>query len=102
MGCTAGDVLAAEGEQQGWARTSPMGDAAKLADALVTLCDPATNEKARAAARSAAKDRTWRRSADVVLGLLDQPPPPRPRMIDSQTPAMAALFARKALRKLFR
>ena len=100
--CSAGDVLAAEGEQQGWARTAPVGDTAKLADALVTLCDPATNQTARAAARAAAKDRTWQRSADVVLALLDQPPPPRPRMFDRQTPAIAGVFARKALRKLFR
>ena len=100
--CTAGDVLASEGEQQGWARTAAPGDTATLADAIVALCDPATNEKARAAARVAAKERTWQRSADTVLALLDQPVPHRPRMIDRQTPAIAAVFARKAVRKLLR
>jgi hypothetical protein len=100
--CTAGDVLAAEGEQQGWARTSPVGDAAALADSLVALCDPATNEKARAAARAASRNRTWQRSADILLDLLDRPAPDRPRPIDRNTPALAAVFARKALRKLLR
>ena len=98
--CTSGDVLATEGEQQGWARTAPAGDAHELANAMVALCDPATNEKARAAARAAARERTWQRSADTVLALLDRPAPDRPRIIDRQTPAIAAVFARKALRKL--
>jgi len=100
--CTAGDVLATEGEHQGWARTAPVGDVAALAEAMVTLCDSATNEKARAAARAAAKERTWRRSADAVLALLDQPAPERPKLIDRQTPAIAAVFAKKAVRKLLR
>jgi glycosyltransferase involved in cell wall biosynthesis len=100
--CTAGDVLATEGEQQGWARTAPPGDAEGLAEAIVMLCDPTSNEKARSAARTAAKERTWQRSADTVLGLLEEPAPERPRVIDRQTPAIAAVFARKAIRKLLR
>src|SRR5947209_5562164 len=36
--CTSGDVPASEGEQQGWARTSPNGDPAALAAAVVELC----------------------------------------------------------------
>jgi glycosyltransferase involved in cell wall biosynthesis len=98
--CTSGDVLATEGEQQGWARTAPAGDAHELANAMVALCDPGANEKARAAARAASSERTWQRSADTVLALLDRPAPDRPRIIDRQTPAIAAVFARKALRKL--
>jgi hypothetical protein len=95
-------VLASEGERQGWARTAPVGDAAALADAMVALCDPAENEKARAAARAAAKARTWQHSADTLLALLDAPAPPRPRFFSKDTPALAGVFARKALRKLFR
>jgi len=57
---------------------------------------------ARAAARAAAKERTWRRSADTVLAVLDQPAPERPKLIDRQTPAIAAVFAKKAVRKLLR
>src|SRR5205814_5469980 len=45
-----------------------------LADAIVTLCEPGANEKARALARVAAKERTWQRSADTVLALLEQVP----------------------------
>lgn len=100
--CTAGDVLAMEGEREGWTRTAPAGDAEALADAIVALCDPGANEKARAAAARAAGDHTWQRSADTVLGLLEEPAPVRPRVIDRQTPAVAAVFARKALKKLFR
>ena len=100
--CTAGDVLATEGEHDGWARTSAPGDAEALANAIVALCDPAANEKARAAAARGAKGRTWQRSADVVLGLLEGPAPERPRILDRQTPAVAAVFARKALKKLLR
>ncbi len=100
--CTAGDVLASEGEHQGWARTAPALDTAAFADALVALCAPAENQRARDAARHAAKARTWQRSADTLLALLDQPAPTRPRLFDRQTPAIAAVFARKALRKLFR
>jgi len=100
--CTSGDFLAAEGERQGWARTASPGDAKSLADAIVTLCEPAANEKARALARVAAKERTWQRSADTVLGLLDQAPSERPGVIDRQTPGIAAAFARKAIRKLLR
>ncbi|HET9752440.1 MAG TPA: hypothetical protein VFP52_05745, partial [Myxococcales bacterium] len=102
VACTAGDVLASEGESQGWARTAPAGDARALADAMVALCDPAENAKARTAARAAAKARTWQRSADTLLALLDAPAPPRPRLFDHDTPALAGAFARKALRKLFR
>jgi glycosyltransferase involved in cell wall biosynthesis len=98
--CTAGDVLASEGEQQGWARTAPTGDHAALADALVALCDPGTNQKARDAARLAAASRTWQRSADTVLELLDSPAPPRPALLSRETPALTAVFARKVLRKL--
>ncbi len=100
--CTAGDVLAEEGEHQGWARTSPPGDAQGLAGSLLAFCDPAANEKARTAARAAATTRTWQHSADVLLALLDQPAPPRPHIFDRQTPALAAVFARQALRKLLR
>lgn len=100
--CTSGDVLASEGERQGWARTAPIGDPAAFADALVALCQPAANDKARTAARAAATDRTWQRSADTLLALLDRPAPERPRILDRQTPAIAAVFARKAFRKLFR
>ena len=100
--CTAGDVLATEGEHQGWARTSPPLDVDRFAEALVALCDPAENQRARAAADTAAKARTWQRSADTLLALLDRPAPPRPRLVDRQTPALAAVFARKALRKLLR
>jgi glycosyltransferase involved in cell wall biosynthesis len=100
--CTSGDVLASEGEWQGWARTAPPLDVQRFADALVGLCDPAENQKARAAAREAARDRTWQRSADTLLALLEGPAPDRPRILDRQTPAIAAVFARKALRKLFR
>jgi hypothetical protein len=98
--CTAGDVLASEGERQGWVRTAPPGDAEGLAEAMVALCEPSANEKARVAARMSAKDRTWQRSADTVLALLDQPAPERPRVIDAQTPAIAAVLARKVVRKL--
>lgn len=100
--CTAGDVLACEGELQGWARTAPAGDAAALADAMVALCDPAQNERARAAARTAANARTWQHSAETLLALLDAPPPPRATLLSRDTPALAGVFARKALRKLFR
>jgi glycosyltransferase involved in cell wall biosynthesis len=100
--CTAGDVLAMEGEHDGWAFTAPPGDAEAFANAIVALCDPAANEKARAAATRAAKDRTWQRSADVVLRLLEGSAPERPRLLDRQTPAVAAVFARKALKKLLR
>ncbi|HTO98255.1 MAG TPA: hypothetical protein VMK66_14500 [Myxococcales bacterium] len=100
--CTAGDVLAAEGAQQGWARISPTGDAEALAVSLVALCDPAVNDQARTAARAAARLRTWQRSADLLLDLLDHPSPPRPRPIDRQTPALASALALKALRKLLR
>ena len=91
-----------EGEHAGWARTSAPGDAEGLADSIVALCDPAANDRARAAAARAAKGRTWQRSADVVLGLLEAPAPERPRILDRQTPAVAAVFARKALKKLLR
>jgi glycosyltransferase involved in cell wall biosynthesis len=100
--CTSGDVLATEGEHQGWARTAPPGDAASFANAIVALCDPAANEKARSAARAAASFRTWQHSADLVLSLLDGPAPARPRLLDSQTPSLAAVLARKAFRKLLR
>jgi hypothetical protein len=100
--CTAGDVLACEGELQGWARTAPAGNATALADAMVALCDPAENARARAAARAAAKARTWQHSADTLLALLDAPPPPRATLLSKDTPALAGVFARKALRKLFR
>src|SRR5205085_2827295 len=59
--CTSGDVLAQEGEQQGWARLAPPGDVGRLAQAMATLCDPAANARARDAARSAAAQRTWQR-----------------------------------------
>ncbi|HZR10669.1 MAG TPA: hypothetical protein VFA79_18930, partial [Myxococcales bacterium] len=91
--CTAGDVLASEGEHQGWARTAPPLDVEGFAEALVALCDPAENQRARAAARSAAAARTWQHSADTLLALLDHPPPPRPRLLARQTPALAAVFA---------
>jgi hypothetical protein len=100
--CTAGDVLASEGEHQGWARTAPPLDVEGFAEALVALCDPAENQRARAAARSAAAARTWQHSADTLLALLDHPPPPRPRLLARQPPALAAVFARKAFRKLLR
>jgi glycosyltransferase involved in cell wall biosynthesis len=100
--CTSGDVLASEGEQQGWARTAPPGDVDGLANAIVALCDPPANARARAAAHAAAKERTWQRSADTVLALLEEPVPDRPRVLDRQTPAIAAVFARKAIRKLLR
>ena len=100
--CTEGDVLASEGGRQGWARTAPVGDARALADAMVALCDPEENARARTAASAAAKERTWQRSADTLLALLDAPAPPRARLLDKDTPALAGVFARKALRKLFR
>jgi len=100
--CTAGDVLAMDGEREGWARAAPAGDAEALADAMVALCEPTANEKARSAASRAAGEHTWQRSADTVLALLAEPAPQRPRIIDRQTPAIAAVFARKALKKLFR
>lgn len=100
--CTAGDVLAAEGEQQGWARTSPAGDAAAMAQSMVALCDPAANAKAREAALAAARQRTWQRSADVLLALLEGPVPPRAALIDSRTPAMALSAARKVWKRLKR
>jgi glycosyltransferase involved in cell wall biosynthesis len=100
--CTEGDVLASEGERQGWARTAPMGNAAALADAMVALCDPEENAKAREAARAAARARTWQHSADTLLALLGAPAPPRSRLFGKDTPALAGVFARKALRKLFR
>ena len=53
-------------------------------------------------ARVAAKERTWQRSADTVLGLLEQAPSERPGLIDRQMPGIAAAFARKAIRKLLR
>ena len=95
-------MLASEGERQGWARTAPPGDVEGLAGAIVTLCDPPANARARAAAHAAAKERTWQRSADTVLSLLQEPAPERPRMLDRQMPAIAAVFARKAIRKLLR
>ncbi|HUJ25996.1 MAG TPA: hypothetical protein VLW85_08265, partial [Myxococcales bacterium] len=67
--CTAGDVLAAEGEQQGWARSAAPGDVDALAAAMIALCDPAQNERARAAARKAAAGRTWQRSSATLLAL---------------------------------
>jgi glycosyltransferase involved in cell wall biosynthesis len=100
VACTAGDVLAAEGERQGWARLAPAGDAQALAEALLAFCDPAKNERARAAAREVAARRTWQASADVLLDLLERSSPPRQQM--SRTPALAAAFARKAMRKLRR
>jgi glycosyltransferase involved in cell wall biosynthesis len=98
--CTAGDVLAAEGEREGWARLAPPGDAQALAEALLALCDPAQNERARTAAREAAARRTWQSSADVLLDLLEAHPPARQPI--SRTPALAAAFARKAMKKLRR
>ena len=96
--CTSGDVLAAEGDRQGWARTAPPGDAAGLAAAMIALCDPQQNERARAAARAAAATRTWQHSADVLLALLDGAAPERQRI--SRAPALAAAFTRKAARKI--
>ena len=81
--CTAGDVLASEGEHQGWARTAPPLDVDRFADALVALCDPGENQRARSSARTAAQSRTWQHSADTLpLPPLSPsstpPPPPRP------------------------
>jgi glycosyltransferase involved in cell wall biosynthesis len=98
--CTAGDVLAAEGERQGWARAVPPGDARALASALVALCDPEQNQRARTAAREAAVHRTWQKSADVLLALLDGDAPLRQPL--ARTPALAVAFARKAARKVLR
>ena len=98
--CTSGDVLAQEGEQQGWARLAPPGDVGRLAQAMATLCDPAANARARDAARSAAAQRTWQRSADTLLALLDGPAPPRPAFFDSRTPALAITAARKVWKRL--
>src|SRR5205823_1152473 len=78
--CTAGDVLAMDGEREGWARTSAPGDADGLADAIVALCDPAMNDEARAAAARAARGRTWQRSADTILALLEEPAADRPQL----------------------
>jgi hypothetical protein len=96
--CTSGDVLAAEGEEQGWARTAPPGDVEALARAMASLCDPAANARARDAARAAAAGRTWQRSADTLLALLDGPAPARA----SFKPALALSAAKKVLRKLKR
>ena len=96
--CTSGDVLAAEGEQQGWARTAPPGDAVKLAAAMVALCDTDANQRARAAARKAAAERTWQRSADTLLALLDGPAPARA----SFKPELALTAAKKIWRRLKR
>lgn len=100
--CTAGDVLAAEGEQQGWARTAPPGDVEGLARAMASLCDPAANARAREAALAAAAGRTWQRSADTLLALLEGPAPPRPALLDSRTPALAIEAARKVWKRLGR
>src|SRR2546423_10497719 len=69
--CTAGDVLASEGERQGWARTAPTGDHPALAHALVALCDPRTNQNARDAAPLAGPYRPLPPSADTRPELLD-------------------------------
>ncbi len=100
--CTSGDVLATEGEQQGWARTAPPGNAEGLAGAMAALCDPAANAKAREAARTAAAGRTWQRSADTLLALLEGPAPLRPALLDSRTPALAIEAARKVWKRLSR
>ena len=95
--CTSGDVLADEGARKGWARLSLPGDAAALADSMIALCDPDTNARARAAAYSAAGERTWNRSAEVLLGLLEAPAPARaPRF----APGMAGSIARKVWKRL--
>ncbi|HEY2029144.1 MAG TPA: hypothetical protein VGH20_08035 [Myxococcales bacterium] len=98
--CTAGDVLAFEGERQGWALLAAPGDERALADALVALCDPERNRAARARAKAAAQARTWQASADVLLNLLDGPVPQRQAL--SRAPQVSAAFARKAVRKVLR
>jgi hypothetical protein len=98
--CTSGDVLASEGDRQGWALTAPPGDVDGLAGAMVALCDPGQNERARSAARATAARRTWQSSANVLLALLDGEPPARQKL--SRAPGLAAAFTRKVLRKLSR
>ena len=98
--CTSGDVLAAEGERQGWARLAPPGDAPALASAMVALCGADRNQHARSAAREAAAQRTWQRSAGVLLALLEGEAPRRQPL--TRAPGMAIAFARKAFRKLTR
>ena len=95
--CTAGDVLADEGARQGWARTAPPGDAAALASAMLSLCTADGNARAREAARASAASRTWSRSADTLLALLDAPAPAR---ASAFSPAMAMSAARKVLQRL--
>jgi glycosyltransferase involved in cell wall biosynthesis len=97
---TSGDVLAADGERQGWARLAPPGDAESFAEAMIYFTDPLSNLRAREAAGDAAKSRTWDASAAVLLDLLDGPPPARSSL--TEAPALAAAAARKALRKLRR
>jgi glycosyltransferase involved in cell wall biosynthesis len=97
---TSGDVLAAEGERDGWARLAPPGDVQSFAEAMIHLTDPLSNSRAREAARKGAALRTWDASAAVLLDLLDGPPPARASMTDA--PSLLAAFTRKAFRKITR
>jgi hypothetical protein len=67
---------------------------------MVALCGAGQNERARAAARATAAQRTWQSSANVLLALLDGEPPARQKL--SRAPGLAAAFTRKVLRKLSR
>lgn len=96
--CTGGDVLAQEGEQQGWAKTSAPGDAEAMAAAMCLLAEPQQSARMREAARKAGAERTWQRSADTLLALLDGPAPERAAF----KPSLAFTAAKKVLRKLKR
>jgi len=67
---------------------------------MVALCDADRNQRARSAAREAAAQRTWQRSAGVLLALLEGEAPRRQPL--TRAPGMAIAFALKAFRKLTR
>ncbi|GEJ56380.1 glycosyltransferase [Anaeromyxobacter diazotrophicus] len=108
VACTRGDTLALDAEREGWGAAADAGDAQGLARAMLALLDPASRERARAAAGQASERYRWSRSAETVLRLLDAPPPPRPALLEpgefaGESPfAVAGAFAAKAFRRIVR
>jgi glycosyltransferase involved in cell wall biosynthesis len=108
VACTRGDTLAIDAEREGWGAAAEPGDVAGLARAMAALLDPATRERARAAAGSAAERYRWSSSAQMILRLLEAPAPPRPPPlvpgeIAGESPlAVARAFAEKAIRRATR
>jgi len=105
--CTRGDTLAAEAEREGWGACADPGDAAGLARAMGALLEPATRERARAAAGPAAERYRWSRSAETVLALLERPAPPRPppfagELAGGRAGELAGAFGQKLWRRLRR